>query len=197
MTKVIGLDIDGVVLNYVVGFMNFMRAQGIRIGCIPDEVSTYCMSNAFPDLTRDRINDYIKFFSTSPEFSTLGEIKGAEEVMKSLKERHDVSFVAITNAGKTPLTEKFRKINLKHLPFDDITVLPLNSSKAEYLSKLPKGSLYVDDLMVHVSAAKSLGHRAILFRQSYNVEDDHDEVVTNWKELEVILNGYLHSNGTS
>jgi 5'(3')-deoxyribonucleotidase len=185
---VIGLDVDGVILDYISGFMDYAKSLGVRIGCGADEVSSYSMSNAFPDLAETKIYDMLLDFSVTEGFGRLNFYDGVGHSITNLLNRFDdLEFVAITNAGTSEITQELRKLNLKSLPLKEITVLPLRVSKAEVLKQLPAQSIYVDDLMSHITTAEDLGHTGILFRQSYNIVDDHCRVVHNWQEIEASI----------
>jgi len=180
---VLGLDADGVLLNYLSGLFAYARSQGHRVACEPHEVTDWSCRNAFPDHDDDGIYRLIEEFSVTDGFSRIPPIEGAVEAVHAIKSTlPDVSVVAITSAGSSPLTIEMRRQNLELFPFDDVHVLPLGASKAEHLSRLPKGSVFVDDLHKHVQAAESVGLHGVLFRQSYNAMHDHRLVISGWDE---------------
>lgn len=185
---VIAFDVDGVILDYVRGFMEWSARKGVRLGCEPHEVTDWSMQNAFPDLDGDGIWANIEAFSTHPDFGGLLPFEGAFEAIAALhREFPGVSIVAITSASKKEtleITKGLRLANLSTLPFDEIHVLELGSDKSAHLAQLPPGSAFIDDLKKNVVAAEKVGLNAILYRQSYNVSDTHHRVATNWAELE-------------
>jgi FMN phosphatase YigB (HAD superfamily) len=184
----IALDVDGVILKYNQGLVDFAVSRGVRIGCAAHESRTWTMEDVFPDLDPARIIELIETFSRHEDFGRLKPFDGAFETIAALKEEFPaVGFVAITSAGRFEATRALRVANLAGLPFEEIHVLPLGASKRPHLERLPAGSVYVDDLKKHVEVAKSLGLQSILYRQSYNVEDDHDAVVADWAELGALI----------
>lgn len=181
---VIGLDVDGVILDYVAGFMAYAASIGVRLGCEPDQVDSWTMTAAFPDLDEDGIWSMIEAFSEHEGFGRLAPYAGALETIAMLIEEFpDHPLVAITSAGKSDVTKRLRAESLAGIPFSAIHVLPLGESKELHLSKLPAGSLYVDDLMKNVVVAEKVGLSGVLVRRSYNHADDHSRVAHDWDDI--------------
>lgn len=182
--RVIGLDIDNVVLDYFSGVMEYAAQRGVRIGCEAWEIDTYSMARAFPDLTEDEIMALYREFNAHPAFGSLSPYAGAiETILDIMEENPDVELVAITSAGTSETTRALRVANLERLPFSEINVIGIGVSKRDHLEKLPPGSLYVDDLVHHVEMAHEVGLEAILFRQPYNEGVHWDRVADGWDDL--------------
>lgn len=180
---VLGLDADGVLLNYLVGLFEYARSTGRRVACEPNQVSDWSCSNAFPDLSEKEIYSLIEEFSVTDGFGRLPAMEGAVEAIHGIKQAlPDVSLVAITSAGSSQATIDMRHRNLEMFPLDDVHVLPLGASKKEHLSRLPKGSVFVDDLHKHVETAEQVGLQGVLFRHSYNSMHQHRHVISGWDE---------------
>lgn len=182
--RVIGLDIDNVVLDYFSGIMAYAADRGIRLGCEPCAVDTYSMTRAFPDLDEDGIMDLVREFNANEAFGGLSPYPGAVETIREILEEHDdIELVAITSAGSSEFTREMRVANLARLPFSEINVIDIGVSKRDHLERLPQGSLYVDDLLHHVEMAHEVGLEAILFRQPYNEAAKWSRVTNGWEEL--------------
>jgi hypothetical protein len=195
MDIVLGLDIDGVVLNYGPALLDYGATKGLTIGCEWHEVHMYNMAKAFPELDKDGIMALITEFSETEDFSRIREMDGFTEALADIRAAHPlVKLVAITSAGVTDRTIELRKRNLAHFGFDEIHVLPLHASKEAHLSNLPKGSVFVDDLKKHVDSAVKVGLTGILVRQPYNSEDEHDLVMRDWKEGAALIKSVLEAN---
>lgn len=191
---VLGLDADGVLLNYLAGLFGYARSTGHYVACEPHEVTDWSCRNAFPDLDDAGIHALIEEFSVTEGFASIPPIEGAVEAIHSIKKHlPEVSIVAITSAGSSQATIDMRRRNLEIFPFDDVHVLPLGASKEEHLSRLPKGSVFVDDLHKHVLTAESVGLQGVLFRQSYNAMYDHRHVIDGWSEGRDLVVGLLSS----
>jgi Predicted phosphatase/phosphohexomutase len=189
---VIGFDIDGVILNYFEGLMMWAEKQGERIGCRPEEVTTYAMHEAFPDLAEWEVRDLITIFSTKPDFGKLKPYPGAMETISGLLEDFpELELVAITSAGKSPKTRELRLQNLEGIPFSEVHVIPLGASKKTYFEILPPGSLFIEDLAHHAATADEVGLTSVLFRQPYNLQDEHPRAVTGWDELNILIREHL------
>lgn len=192
---VIGFDVDGVILDYFAGLMEWARSKGVVIGCEPHEVDTYSMARAFPGLSEDDVMEMIRDFSVSPEFGRLDPYPGAVGTIAALVEDYpDMELVAITSAGLSETTRELRLDNLRDIPFSQVHVIPLGASKRAYFDALPQGSIYVDDLARHVRTASEAGLHAVLYRQPYNVGDEHHSAVAGWDELDLLIRNHL---GTS
>lgn len=183
MTKItLGLDVDGVLLDYVSGFFEYLPSIGIIPACKPAQVDNFDFRCAFPDLDRTEIKRLIGEFSVTEGFGRLPPYPGAVEGIAEIKAEYgdDMRIVAITSAGTSAETRRLREQNLELFPFDEINVLDLGSDKSEQLSKLGKNAVFVDDLLVNVQAAEKLGIGGILYRQLYNAMDHHPETMTDW-----------------
>lgn len=195
--KVLALDADGVLLNYLNGFLNYCRKTGREIYCEDHEVDSWSMRRAFGisnnDPTHDEfIMDRIREFSRSEDFAHIPYITGAIDAVHYLKSLTDeLSVIAITSAGTDEVTIRRRHENLRSFPFDAIHVLPLGSSKKEYLRDLPAGSVFVDDLYDHVLAAEEVGVQGVLFRQPYNLNVNATYVIENWQEGQLLIEKLL------
>lgn len=190
----IGFDIDGVILNYFEGIMDWALKRGERIGCEPHEVTCYSMKEAFPERSENEIMDLVHAFNSSPEFGCLRPYEDALETISSLVSGYpEVKLVAITSAGASEVTRCLRLQNLEAIPFSEVHVLPIGSSKREFFKLLPEGSLFVDDLPHHAIAADEEGLLSVLYRQPYNVSTDHPRAVSSWQELHQFIRSHLGS----
>lgn len=181
---VIGLDCDGVIFDYVAGLMKYADSKGIRVGCASDEVDTWTMTAAFPDLDEDEIWALIEAFSEDEGFGQLQPFPGAlETIAQLIAEYPDYPLVAITSAGKSEVTKNLRVQNLAGIPFSEIHVLPLGESKYDHLVKFPPNSLYVDDLKKNVDVAEKAGVTGVFVRRSYNTADTHTRIANDWEEI--------------
>lgn len=189
---VIGFDIDGVILNYFEGLMIWAAQQGERLGCEPHEVDTYCMHRAFPDLAEWEVMDLITIFNTKPDFGRLRPYPGAMETILGLvRDFPDIELVAITSAGKSDVTRQLRLQNLEQIPFYEVHVIPIGASKKTYFEMLPEGSLFIEDLAHHAATADEAGLVSVLYRQPYNLGDEHPRAVTGWDELDAFIRSHL------
>lgn len=178
---VLALDVDGVLLDYIGGFLPWCESRGVRIAT--REVRDWNMTDVMPDIDDDARWELVKGFSVSPELGDLQPYPGAVEAVAALRrDLPGLRVVSITSAGDTEFTARMRRKSLEVFGLDEITVLPLGASKRDHLVKLPTPSVFVDDLHKHVGVAEDCGHSGILFRRSYNVDDAHPRVISDWEE---------------
>lgn len=195
MDIVLGLDIDGVVLDYGPSLLEYGISKGHRVGCEWHEVDMYNMARAFPDLSVDQIMELIGEFSVHDNFGRIGEMLGVALALETLRaEFPGLRLVAITSAGEDERTILLRRQNIEKFGFDEIHVLPLKASKEAHLEKLPKGSVFVDDLKRHVDSATKVGLTGVLVRQPYNSADTHDHVLTDWQQGAELIASILRAN---
>lgn len=184
MAKItLGLDVDGVLLDYMSGLFRYLREIGVSPICEANEVDSFSLSTALPYHTQEDVRNFVTDFSLTPEFGQLAPFPYAIESINRLKNHFDekIRIVAVTSAGTSAMTKELRIQNLRPFPFDEIHVLPLGSSKADDIAKFEANSIFVDDLIPHVHTAEKLDVKGILFRQSYNVNDLHDLTMACWK----------------
>lgn len=190
-TPVIALDVDGVLLDYLGGFLPWLKDLGYLVECSPEEVPAPDLSDVI-GTTNDEIIKLITNFSTTESFSNLRPYPGAIETLSALKRDYSgIRIVAITSAGSSEQTARLRRKNLASFPLDDVTVLPLRSSKASHLSALPSPTLYIDDLPKHVMEANDCGHYGVLFRRSYNLDCDYHSAVSDWNEANALIRNFI------
>lgn len=180
--KVLAVDIDGVVLDHPKGMREWAAANGIVVGCTADELYCYSMSPMFPGMSDEAVMELLVEFSKHDDFAQLPLIAGFTEAIQTLKgEFPDLKLTAITAPGADEKTRSNRLKNIESFGFDEIHILELGASKALHLSRLPKGSVYVDDLLSHVHVAESFGLNAYLFRQPHNADIWHHKVLPDWE----------------
>jgi len=192
---VIALDVDGVLLDYLGGFVPWLRTQGYKPLMEAHEINDWDFGNVLPDITVPQLVDLIGQFSVSPGFGELVPLKGALEAIKTLREEfpnHEI--IAITSAGSEAITEQMRRANLEKHAFgiSSVTVLPLGASKRDNLLALPPGSIFVDDLIKNIRVADEVGMHAILFRHPYNAKDSHHLCADGWTEAVALIRDLLN-----
>lgn len=196
MEFVLGLDCDGVVLDYLPALMDFARFRGHHVACEPHEVDSYDMSRAFPGMSAEELFKLIGEFSVHDSFADISEFAGFTTAISKIRnEFPSIRLIAITSAGTEERTAELRRRNLAAYDFEEVHVLPLGASKKEHLRELPAGSIFVDDLKKHVNAAEEVGHTGVLVRQPYNTDDDHHHVFADWNEGYDIVSGLIRGRG--
>jgi len=182
---VLALDVDMVLLDYLKGFVAWLRSNGYHVTCEAHEIRDWDFNGVLPGVPRDEFLGLINEFAVSPEFGLLETVQGAREAIGTLRDEFpDLEIVAITSAGTEAVTERMRRANLEMHDFgiSSVTVLPLGASKRDNLLALPPGSIFVDDLIKNVRVAEECGMTAILFRQPYNLRETCHLSAEDWTE---------------
>lgn len=158
-------DVDEVMLDYVTGFAEWCRDQGLPVTGRPDDW------NMAPWLgvSREECRRLIVEFSLSPAFAELPAMPGAVDAVECL---HDAGylFVLVTSCGDDPKTVARRRDNLERLfgkRFAAMHVLPLGADKTSIL-KSYRPTIYMEDNVPHALAARSLGHTVFVQRNTLN-----------------------------
>lgn len=196
----LGLDVDGVLLDYLSGIYEYLNGIGIRPAIEPDEVDNFGLRTFLPGRSDEEIRQLISDFSVTEGFGRLPMYQGALEAVHSIKKTFgsDIRIVAITSAGTSEETRRLRQHNLRDLPLDELYLLPLGADKTTYFQKLGTKSVFIDDLHKNVLDAEKVGVRGILFRQLYNQNDSHDLNIQSWNDddLDIILDALAEKQNT-
>lgn len=196
---VFAFDVDGVMLDYVLGFRNWLLKNNYFVGCEANEVRNWSLNDLLPKQNSEEIFSLIRQFSLDEDFSKIPEINGAYEGIVTLKKKYpDNKFIAVTSAGNSEITINNRKKNLSKFELDEVHVVDLGESKFEYLSRLPNGSVFVDDLKKNINVAEEAGLKTIFYRQLYNENDTHQNSAYNWKDVlyfidRLVAEDYIYS----
>src|SRR5690606_5052425 len=110
----LGLDVDGVLLDYISGFFSYLPSVGIYPACKPDEVDNFDFRCAFPGKERPEIKKLITDFSVTEGVGRLPAYNGAVEAVNRIKSHFgdQLRIIAITSAGTSDETLRLRKQNL-------------------------------------------------------------------------------------
>lgn len=206
MSRIVILDVDGVLLNWRDTYVDWLK----KFEMIADEDSR---SYSFKDFIRipgdaDYKSKNTKFadalseiFNQTYLLSKLPPQDGAVSAIRTLSEAGYV--LKVVSAYTTQYEAmKSREYNLKSVfgnVFQEITSLPLHSSKADYLSKQDKDAYFVEDSLGHLLDAQDVGfstENLFLFPSDWNKEtyseylDDLKYIKpdgyirrVNWKEI--------------
>ena len=187
MLKNIVLDCDGVILDWHLGFYDWMRAQGHTV--THPYPTDYAMTQAHPGKSKDEIWANIPIFNRSPDFGRLAPCDGAEDGIRSLKARFPATPITVlTSVGDAPETRLMRRESLAHLPIDELILVPLGVSKRSWLEKFTGPALLVEDHPGHATDAAELGFTSILIDRPWNrdLDDPQIERARSWAEIVAI-----------
>ena len=174
------IDIDGVCLDFLTPFVDFLRQRDI----FPKgPFATHDLYNVYPQVPPEDLLALIKDFQGTGTYFHLGLMVGVVESLHRLKARHPESlFIAVSACGDEDFAVRARKYQLRHLPFDATLVLPIGASKKAIYRQFQPG-VVIDDHPRHVDDAFVTGHWPFLFDQPYNQEDTFGTRVKTWEEI--------------
>lgn len=169
MSKLILTDIDGVVLDWLGSFYNYLTDMNI----------------AYNDsILENLIDQHVeKFQKSSYYFGCLKTCKKSEIFLKKIH-RLDYRIIAITACGTDDIIKNFRKNNLyQHFGnlFDDILFVNVHDSKQPYLQNF-ESAIWIEDNYHHYLTGLNCGHKSFLIKHPYN-ENHCADFVQDWQEI--------------
>lgn len=184
MKKLILTDCDGVLLDWVSGFVKYMKDIGFeKTG---SNVNAYHFEEEY-GLTRDGLKYWIDKFNHSVAMGDLAPMSDSVEYVKKLSEL-GFKFHVITSLTNDPNAVYLRKLNLENVfgnVFSRLTCLPIGDAKDEALAEYKDSGLYwIEDKPENADVGLEYGLRSILLDQTYNQEYNGGALrAKNWKEI--------------
>lgn len=189
MKKHVVLDVDGVILDYTLAFLNDCGfGDHINNGVWYDDIDDLMK---MPDKI---IFDMILDFNASDKFGKLPPVKGAPEALKALYDKgFDISI--ITSCANSETTKKLREENLLNVfgdIFTNIDMIPLRGSKKDALTQYKNsGIIWVEDKIENYYQGLEVGLNSVLLKTQFNRHQEDVNMVDNWDELyNLIINYY-------
>ena len=183
--KLILTDVDGVLIDWVAGFNEWMDKRGwIRV---PDYEYHYTIEHWY-NITHEHAMEIVAEYNASAAIGFLPPYLDSVEYVKKLNEEHGYRFVAITAFGHDEYAIRLRKMNLKNVfgkVFDDFIFVDLLQSKMEVL-KTFEPTIWLEDKPSTAEEGKSCGHRTYLFEHGHNNHLRTTNEITrvhSWKEV--------------
>jgi len=179
--KLILTDIDGVVLDWLSGFITFLEKKGVKVK--PDVEQM--MWNLSEWIECDNVDALVLEFNSSEGFKTLMPYEDAEWFMPKLANLYE--FVAITSCSDTEEAINSRKTNLYSVFgnfFKEIHCLPLQADKTPYLEKY-KDAIWIEDVHINAVKGQRAGHETFLITRPWNKDHEWPEIyrVNGWAEI--------------
>lgn len=173
-------DSDGVITDFSTAFHRFMESVHGHFAHV-NEPENYNFSDAYPQHPAPW--QHIKEFINNTEFfGNMGLYPDAVSAIKSLHSA-GVRVRIITSVGDSEEVKRAR-LNVYDREIsayiDDVTFLPLASSKSDSLRKYDS-SFFLDDLAKECHGALESDHKPFLFHRRYNALDPLEKSVTRLK----------------
>jgi len=196
-SKIILVDVDGVLIDWEYGFHIWMETHGHLI----EESKQYNIDRKY-GLSPGMGLYQIQIFNESAAMGFLPPLRDAQYYVKLLHEKHGYRFVAVTSMSDDEHAAKLRGKNLSKLfgpnTFKELHCLPCGSSKLEILTELKKkyaGHLFIEDSIDNAEDAMKLDYRVMLMAHGYNWDYkptistvkkppyDKIQLVKDWEEI--------------
>lgn len=189
------VDCDGVLLDWKTSFTHWMVYHGLINDVSEYKLDSYNLPDCVP---AEHHLMYMNMFNQTHYMKNLAPIAGAVDAIKQIYEQGFVIKV-VTSFSDQFESIKMREQNLINVfgpVFHEIVSKGINGSKAEYLSKQPKDSWYVEDLYSHAYNAIDIGfdpNQILIIPQPYNmtmVNDKYPQLLrTSWSQAKHIILG--------
>ena len=189
MSKIIGVDVDGVLLKWEEAFDNFMAGKGLT----KKDQGHFDLRKHYPEVPADALNTYISVFNESAYMRYLEPMDGAVEYVKKLADE-GYRFSVITSQTLDKVANRAREDNLKEVfgdVFEDFTFLETGQGKYFALQKFDIGTIWIDDKPDNVESGKVLGLVPIILdlphNRSYNNKQMNIQRANSWKDIYDII----------
>lgn len=195
MRKVILTDVDGVLLDWIGAFDEWMHEHhNMHVAEGGRDAWDVALRYGNHQLDGTKI---VKQFNESAAIGFLSPFQDSVKYVRKLHEEHGYIFRAITSVGDNRYTKILRQQNLERVfgkdIFDELICLPMmdNKQKALELYK-DSGYWWIEDHVSHAELGQELGLNSIIMRRIYNqMQADRSRLVkaNNWRDIYEIIVG--------
>jgi len=182
--KVILVDVDGCLLNWLDRFVDYMHSEGYTTYL--DDPDQYNLESFFDVPAEDVYKRITTFNDDHWKFGTLDTYKGTKEAMSLLVDL-GYRFVAITSCSDKESVADLRRANLYNIfgdVFDKVHCIALHKDKGPILRQY-EPTFWIEDRFSHAIEGAIAGHTAILIDRPWN-QDEYEALVTrchSWAEI--------------
>jgi len=189
MSKIIGIDVDGVLLKWEEAFDDFMAGQGLT----KKDQGHFDLRIHYPDVPAEALNTYISVFNESAYMRYLEPMDGAVEYVTKLAEE-GYKFSVVSSQTTNKVANRAREDNLKEVfgdVFKEFEFLETGQGKYYALQKFDMETIWIDDKPDNVESGKVLGLVPILLdlphNRSYNNKQMNIQRANSWKDIYDII----------
>ena len=184
--KVILTDCDGVLVDWVYAFDQFMKRHGYK----KLHESTYDLHECY-GIDKNECKKMVRVFNESAAVEFIPPLRDAIKYVKMLHEEKGYVFHCITSLSLDPYAARLREKNIRALfgetAFEKIICLDTGADKDEALAPyIDTGCSWVEDKPKNAVVGARLGLTAVLIEHDHNTDFKTDEDlirVKNWKEI--------------
>jgi len=188
--KVILTDCDGVILDWLYAFDQWMARHGYTVV----EEGQYDMDLKY-GMERTEAKRLIRMFNESAAIRKLPPLRDAIKYVRKLHEEHGYIFHAITSLSKDQYACHLRTKNLRELfgdtAFEKYVYLDTGADKDDELIKYEgTGCWWIEDKPENAECGVRFGLNSLLIDHDFNEYYTGDiPRVKNWKEIYTIITG--------
>jgi len=185
--KVILIDCDGEVLDWMYSYKAWMKRHGYEIV----NPHVYDVSEMY-GLERKEGKKLVRMFNESATVRKIPPLRDAIKYIRKLHEEHGYVFHAITSLSNDEYAQHLRTKNLCELfgptAVERYVYLDTGADKDEALAEYAgSGCMWVEDKPENARVGKNLGLDAYLMAWDFNQGVQDIPRVQNWKELYEII----------
>lgn len=172
MEKLILTDCDGVILDWLDGFMPWMSKRGYDPVIEGKVEEMYALDKKF-GTPADEMHELVHEYNSSDAMRSLAPYKDAAEVLPQLSER-GFRFVAITSLGRQSTVNRSKNLmDLFGNVFDEVICLPQRRCKRNVLKRWENtGLLWIEDDPENAMDGQNLGLHGVIVDTAYNRKAD-------------------------
>ena len=189
--KVIITDVDGVLLDWLHSFTEYMKSKGDD----PVNPEEYQVHVHF-DIDKAYAKQCVRAFNESADIAFLTPFKDAIKYVKKLHEEHGYVFHVVTSQSNNKNAQNLRIQNLKNVfgdtVFEEFTILDTGADKNDALKKYRgSGCYWIEDKPENAEVGVELGLEGILMEHDHNKDYLNVNIKTakNWKDVYNIITG--------
>jgi FMN phosphatase YigB (HAD superfamily) len=193
--KVILTDCDGVILDWVYAFDQWMARHDYKI----IDNSQYQMDQKY-GLDAKEAKRLVRMFNESAAIRKLPPLRDAIKYIRKLHEEHGYIFHAITSLSTDQYACHLRTKNLRELfgdtAFEKYVYLDTGADKDDELVKYQgTGCWWIEDKPENADCGLRFGLNSVLINHNFNQNYTGNALtVQNWKEIYNLITGQ-HSYG--
>ena len=184
-SKLILTDCDGVLIDWMYGFHNWVREH---YNLIPLRDDTYDLALVY-GVEKTEIKKMVRQFNASAAIAYLPPLRDAIKYVKKLHEEHGYIFHCITSLSLDPAAYRARLYNLEQLfgttAFEKLVCLDTGADKDDALLEYEDTYCYwIEDKVENVELGTKLNLTSIIIDHPFNQHYEGPAFrANNWKEI--------------
>ena len=182
--KVILTDCDGVLVDWLFGFKEFMKERGYT----EQDDTAYAIWKRYGFINKETGESLVREFNNSASMAYLTPNLDAVKYVKKLHEECGYVLRVITSMSLNKYAYKARLKNLHDLfgesVIDELVCLDTGADKDEALEQYRgTGCVWVEDKYKNAVLGQELGLDSFLIDLPHNRHYDFDQRVTGWEDI--------------